>query len=440
MPYDYSAIEAVLGKRDHFPNTSSVAYFDLKSQTIHLNKISREAYIQALKDQRIPELRGYLGTMMHEVTHWADLVGTLWGREYLRSVFAALRLLDRINTTGSEAEFYRFVDLHDRTRRLMLDRYFRTVHPSPNPHDHRRPWGIQFSAGREFDPSGRPDTKRPILFTKFLDNADGGQIARQPIVAGSLLEVNAMWSEMCTNFEAISALPDMEKQLEGVMYTRELLGYLYHPDLTLYTAPAHLLAHFARITDVGDAYKLASAVAHVALNMSAADFEKLMPPASMAAWEELFAGFKTSQDRGFAYAVICACGSHWKENDDVREWVDHALDSAGLGSSAAILAAAQASMQGDTVTDPDTSLGRAERYLLSLGELVFNLRSSSGTALTPGRIAHEQLIVPPAFDQDGVLLPLGSAKFDLSQFNPHDLHAASAALHTWTNNFLSACR
>ncbi len=57
--------------------------------------------------------------MLHEITHWADLVGTLWGREYLRAVYAALRLLPTISIPGRENEFHRFMDLHDLTRRIV---------------------------------------------------------------------------------------------------------------------------------------------------------------------------------------------------------------------------------------------------------------------------------------------------------------------------------
>ena len=52
---------------------------------------------------------------MHEVTHWADLVGTTFGREYLRALYELLQFLPGINASGRESEFHRFIEFHDRT-------------------------------------------------------------------------------------------------------------------------------------------------------------------------------------------------------------------------------------------------------------------------------------------------------------------------------------
>lgn len=440
MPLDYKAIEEELGTREYFPNTSSVAYFDPQSQTIHTNKISRAAFQQALATSNLSTLREHLGTMLHEVTHWADLVATRFGREYLRSVYESLRLLPGINSPGQEGEFYHFIDLHDRARRLMLSRYYRTVNPDAQTHDLKRPWGLQLSAGCEFDPSGRQDRERPIVFARFLDNSSGELVARQPIVVGALLEVNAMWSEMRTTMEVIGAMSEPERTVEQAIYERELRGYIYDPRLTLYTAPAHVLAHFAQITEVATAYRLASAVAHIALNLSSRDFEKLRLPKTMQPWAALFHGLKTSQDRGFAYAIICASGSPWREERVDSEWLDQALTETGLDTASAILSASLASARSTTVRDPGSVLGRAERYLLSLGERILEVRSGGDTALTANRVLRERLVVPPAFDTTGDLFTITAGVFDLEQFSPARMHMMAAQLHTWTQNFITACR
>jgi hypothetical protein len=78
-------------------------------------------------------------------------------------------------------------------------------------------------------------------------------------------------------------------------------------------------------------------------------------------------------------------------------------------------------MQDDVVADGSDLLGRAERYLLSLGPGVLAARSAGNTAITPGRVTTERLPVPPMFDQDGRLIDLSSGAFDQSQFPPEEL-------------------
>jgi hypothetical protein len=437
--YNYRNVEGSLGKRDYFPNTSTEAYFDPQSQTIHLNRISGNDFSDAIAHRHFSMLRTYLSAMLHEITHWADLVGTLWGREYLRTVYDALRLLPETKTPGREQDFYKFIDLHDRNRRLMLSDYYRTVHPDPKAHDHIHPWGIQFSAGREFNAQGYLDDTRPILFTLFLDNPSGERIARQPIVAGALLEVNAVWSEIETSLEVISAMPVPERDLERRIFRNERLRSLYQPDLTLYTAPTHLLAQYTSTTDVIMAYELASKVSHVVLNLSEADFERITPPVMMTPWNGLFDAFRKSRDRGFAYAVICACSSKWIDGRVIDEWLDEALATAGLGSAASIIATAHSQMKGDVVANETGLLGIAERYLLSLGERVLDIRSANA-ALTPTRIENEQVPTPPMFDSNGDILSLAPKLFDTGRFQVQELHQAAAELHTWTLNLNSACR
>ena len=146
-----------------FPNTGTLAYFMPNSQTVHFNAI-RDGDIEVMRSSQDHRgLVGALGTAYHEFTHWADLVGTIWGRGHLRRIYDCLRLLDEVETSGREHDFHRFVDLYDEERRLMLPEYYTTIDEHGAPHDHLRRWGIQFSAGREFDSMGRVDDGKPIL-------------------------------------------------------------------------------------------------------------------------------------------------------------------------------------------------------------------------------------------------------------------------------------
>src|SRR5690606_27997231 len=110
-------------------------------------------------------------TIFHEVTHWADVVGTVWGRSFLEQVYEAYGVAEKINADGQEQFFWKLAALHDEQRRLMLPDYYRLARPDGRPHSTAMPWGISFSSGQEFDPLGRIDTTRPILFVRFSDNS-----------------------------------------------------------------------------------------------------------------------------------------------------------------------------------------------------------------------------------------------------------------------------
>ena len=113
----YKELKILFGNNLYFPNSGIAAYCDLRSQLIHLNGLNKLDFDAALRMERENDLRSHLGTMLHEITHWADIVGTLWGQEYLRAVYDGLALLKKTTVNGGEQEFHKFIDLHDRTRR-----------------------------------------------------------------------------------------------------------------------------------------------------------------------------------------------------------------------------------------------------------------------------------------------------------------------------------
>ena len=323
---------------------------------------------------------------------------------------------------------------------LMMGRYYRTEDRAARVHDHRNPWGIQFSAGREFDPAGRIDPARPIVFVKLLDNPDGDVIARQPVVAGALLEIGAVWSELRASAEMFDAMEAEERAAALALLNREMLGRIYDPRLTLYSAPAHMLAKFAVLTDPIDAYRLGARLAHLVLNLDAPDFARLAPPDEFAMWSDMFDAFRANRDRGFAFASICACGGALAEGQSDRDWLDAALAAAGLDPSVTILERAHERMRADLVDDAGTAVGVAERYLLDLGERYFAARSPGDPGLSWSRITEAGLPAPPMFDAAEGQIELTPSLFDRSRFSPTALYNAASALHSWTVNLIDGCR
>ena len=321
-----------------------------------------------------------------------------------------------------------------------MSQYYRTTTSKPPPHDHRRTWGIQFSAGSEFDVQGRLDPMRPIVFGRFLDRATDALIARQPIVVGALLETNAVWSEISTNIEILRRMQQPERAFEEAAFKRQQLCNLYDPDLTIYTAPVHLLAQFAAVFDSVVAYELASAVSHIVLNLKPDDFFRMKLPDSMRPWEKFSAGFRKERNHGFAYTVICGSCPKWRDNTTVEDWLNDTLKIAGLGPASSIFESAQSEMQSNLRKEQGLQLVDPERYLLELGEHVLKVRSCESTALTPSRIEQANLATPPMFDAEGELIFLKPTIFDVSRFSPKEMYEASWELEKWTQNLLGACR
>ncbi|MBB4483518.1 hypothetical protein GGE46_006143 [Rhizobium etli] len=80
-----------------FPDTKTIAEFRYISQAIVLSTIKGKEFEAKKSPQDFLGARDVVGTIFHELTHWADMTGTDWGRRFLREIYATIPLLDKLH-------------------------------------------------------------------------------------------------------------------------------------------------------------------------------------------------------------------------------------------------------------------------------------------------------------------------------------------------------
>jgi hypothetical protein len=178
----YHQIAAALRpSRRSYPNATTIAEFRPNSLTLHFHNLSRDVYA-AIVDERAPSGsdRNHVETVAHELAHWSDQVSSVWGQDYLVSLFDAYDAAQ----SQREEKFYKIVELFDEERRLLQPLYYHVIEENIRPHGIHKPWRIELTAGQEFGTDGHPDPTRPIFFVRFGDNETGTPVARQPITVG----------------------------------------------------------------------------------------------------------------------------------------------------------------------------------------------------------------------------------------------------------------
>lgn len=424
------------GRPSRFPNTGMLAHFSPASQMITLDAYAGDDLPKAMQANDHDRAREITATMSHELTHWADIIGTLWGRKYLERVYRLYDLMPR----PSEPDFPRFVELHDENRRLTFPQYYQIVEEQVQSHGMNRPWRIHFSAGREIDAMGRMDETRPILFVNFSDHDTDAQLIRQPMTVGALLETIAVASENLANFQYIMGkVPEAERTVAMHHAGQGLSSRLYAPALTLYTAPVHMFARLSKLAEATIAYDHASYLAHLCLNLSDEHFPGLTLPAGMADWEVLFPHFKNRHDRAFAFAVICFNLEPWQNGFNLEQWIDDALAKSGLPKAGAILTGAIAVMADQSANHQDAALNNAYGYMLELGLAIAKSRVNR-PSFGIGQAVASLGLLPPMLDKEGDLIRFPAKKFDEARFAPIDMINRDWALEGYTRNLLTGCR
>ncbi|NOV21855.1 hypothetical protein E5S70_38890 [Ensifer adhaerens] len=428
---------AELRGKSVFPERSAAAEFRFRSQVICLNEfdIAQFEGIADLAD--FGRARSVISTIFHELTHWSDMVGTIWGRRHLRIVHSALGIVTSLKMAGMETQFWKMIALHDAERRLMFPRYYRVQEGAGKlgtPKDSI----IDFSGGIEFDTLGRQNADRPILFVRFYGS--GSFFIRQPFVVGALLETTAVWSEMKSGFEIAATLQNGAGVVENALIDAELRSLLEDPDLTIYTAPARMVSYFASISDYRLVYELAASLAYLCLNFREREFNKLRVPAIMHVWGRRNDAWKRNMDPAFAFAAICVNAGRWSAGSTVESWLDGGLKRSGLPSTAVIREAAIVAMTAEDDLPP-SSWTLQGSYLLTAGLASAKARlQGADPSLTMSLAVAEGLPLPPIIDSNCEVGRLVFSTFDYEKWNPEEMFDVEYQLDGAVANMLSACR
>ncbi len=201
-----------------------------------------------------------LALAVHEYTHFIDFTSTLWGLRHLR-------MLHRAYTCDltDEFKFHAMRTYYMHLKRLKFPDYYTAVN---NKYDKSGgSWGARVTAGREFRADGKPG-ERPILFVRFTNEKDE-LIVRSPISVISLLETGAMAAEIGATQSLIKRIDDDgQRKVQEMLYSDQLLKYLYDENLTEYSVCAHLVANHFNQKDAGIVFFASGVIARVVLNSS----------------------------------------------------------------------------------------------------------------------------------------------------------------------------
>lgn len=279
-----------------FPNLEQEAEYNQFFQIIQFNFISEPEFF-TIQSEEVNETN-YLtaGTIRHELTHYWDHIGTLWGQRNLVLLFNALNAY----ATGNIEEYWRIKALHQQCRRDVFSPYYTEVYKE-HQGTFKEPWATEISSGVRFDVNGKVDHQLPLLFVRCY-KSDGTDLARTPLSVASLLETNAVFEEFKLKSSFVNQLEEEKQRNEKEFLYEEIEDFFYATDLALYNVAAHLVTKTHGLTDVIEVYGLASALSSISLNLP----ENLINSIRIKVLftqtlDERLRAMADNGDRGFAY-------------------------------------------------------------------------------------------------------------------------------------------
>jgi hypothetical protein len=304
-----------------FPNQSSrEASYDFMTQTIELCKVDRDMWDAQANGDLSARLE-VLPTLMHELTHWWDHIGTTWGVGLLLRQYHALRA----HASRNESRFHEILPLSRELHRSMVPTYY-TVYSegwAVVPPDQR--WTAEVSMGQQFDHRGHLDPTRYIPLITFRSPVTQDH-CRFPFTVLTLLESRAVWFELMMELGLCREMPEEEAALQRALINQKFTSLLYDPFLVEYLACVHHTANTLQITEAAKAFKVSSTAAGLALNMPPSRFQDLRTPEGFGPWQERIPALKQSYDRGYAFLALLANAAEM----EAEPTVNHLLRASGL--------------------------------------------------------------------------------------------------------------
>jgi hypothetical protein len=314
-----------------FPNLETEAKYDYMTQTIMIDSISSDDIsLEKIKNESNNEtIIKAVSIACHELTHWLDHVSTLWGQNSI--VFLANAIAARAE--DKEEDFWKIIRFQSHIRRIHYPNYYTTKQNNKRHTLTNGRWMWDLSLGQIFDAHGKINQNKPIIFTRFYD--ENGFIARVPLSIASLTENNATSEEFEIKIKYSQNLEQNKKTLFVNKTRNDFEDMAYDPDFCVYTVAAHCLSNHVGVTDLYHAYRIASHISILCLNMPKeifVNYERIKIPKKLQEWNKYKKyTLKESQDRGFLFLILtCNAPEIDINNFDLNQWINQTLKNSGL--------------------------------------------------------------------------------------------------------------
>ena len=401
-----------------FSSTETLASYDLYSQTITLDSVDSKKFYDSQTGDAKEQI---LKLVAHELTHFYDHIGTLWGQKDLLQFFKALKSCFK----RDEYDFHDIVKYEAKSRRAFFSSYHKTIHNIASDEELKiTPWKYDFSTGTEFNSKGEVDENFPVLFCTFLTHNDK-KIARVPVSILSLIEVNAIFTEQSLNQYNLQIMDEDAKIVELQCEKKRQLEFIYNKNLTEYSVVAHLMANIKDVKDIYLAYRFAALLSRFCLNLPEQYFNLVQVPKELEPWGRRNNSLLHIKDRGYLFLVLCYWSPQISSTTVFETWIEETVESCGLPDIVTIKSLIIKEMQKAERSILEDSPFRFEEgsnftdrfaYLLGIGREIFEKYGLSGEII-PFKALSKEIPIPPILTNDEKVLIVSDDKFDLEKYN-----------------------
>ena len=247
----------------YLPNTSILAYYDFLGQIINLNSFDLARFKQSKFQNNYTKMSSLLPLCQHEYTHWLDNTSTLWGINFLNTLYKTYDIEDFREFLNGNQDFINLNNtiLNMRDHHYNIKKFDITDNPIP--------WKYQYIVQVVEDDYIK-------IIVNFLNKNTHEIICSVPMSVLSILETSAIAQELGMRITLImTMLKDGEEIVESKLFEKEIIKQIYNPSLTEYSVAVHIVANAIQVEDIMVAYTISSILSRFVLNFPAKYFNEI---------------------------------------------------------------------------------------------------------------------------------------------------------------------
>lgn len=236
-----------------FLRKNRVAFFDSLSLFVHLDELEKNQLANIEEEGFTPKTINQFKTIHHEQRHYLDVIGTIWGQEYLSKLFNIYHELAHGNMSIKQ-------QVKNLFKTTFLSHYEHLIKISSNYYDAETDWNYKFKIVEEHEDK--------ILMIDCFDESSR-LICSTPIFVDSLLEINAIYEEVMIFHYLSKSLDENTRLVEDISMQKDYINNLISdPKFIEYGLCAQLISSYLGFDNLISPFLYGSIISTLVLNLT----------------------------------------------------------------------------------------------------------------------------------------------------------------------------
>jgi len=363
----------------NFPYTYEKAHYNPLGQFINMCSYEKEEFIKKANEGVNFHSLKYFSVYFHELRHWLDHIGTIWGQNYLIEIY---RRFDGIlKGKTKKVSILSPFQIHEVLSSSNLNQVFKHHSSKRN----SEIWCMNFRSELL--------NRVPFFVINFSDKSKQ-KICKSPVTFLSLFETNSISEEVGLFFYVLQSFEDEDQKFtEKIREANYYFEIAYNSEFIEYSAATHIPAGLLKIPNPLFAYRISSTINTIVLNLTSRIIKEISQNSELRKLNRYHSTLTENRDLG--YLVYCLTKNYKNKRSSDRFSRDEFLELNQLPNPNQFEEEVLKEMENHKRQLPSSNIFKNRfNQQIEQGKEIIKLKGIDGKKISVYRFNQEQKIKP----------------------------------------------